>query len=356
MLLRGARYRCAARLARPSAGVAGLILALALTGCGAVEAWRSVNGVNKNDPDPETTPFTRNLAAGEELPYPNLATVPPPPTTATSTAERQKLTQTLVAERTETQSSGAAPPGLAPPTAPSRPGSRASSGGTAPATSATTPPGPAASAAPGKTAHGTPTSANRKANEPPEPLPLESSLQMPEMRSVPEPEKPRPALPTPQLQTTPARVVAAVPPPPEAIASATPEPALPVPVMADVPPPPNLPRPQSRRSALVVAVAALELPGASPRLDGNGRAQVERVAALYREEPRPVRVVAYTSPPMPGAPGGEPLGSYHAALARAQAVADALRAAGIPADRVQAEAAPAASSASADRVDIQFAP
>ena len=91
-------------------------------------------------------------------------------------------------------------------------------------------------------------------------------------------------------------------------------------------------------------------------LDGNGRAQVERVAALYREEPRPVRVVAYTSPPMPGAPGGEPLGSYHAALARAQAVADALRAAGIPADRVQAEAAPAASYAAADRVDIQFAP
>jgi len=71
---------------------------------------------------------------------------------------------------------------------------------------------------------------------------------------------------------------------------------------------------------------------------------------------RPVRVVAYTSPPTPSAPGGEPLGSYHAALARAQAVADALRAAGIPADKVQAEAAPAASAASADRVDVQFAP
>src|SRR5438445_6950489 len=180
--------------------------------------------------------------------------------------------------------------------------------------------------------HGAPASAHRKATGPPEPRPLESSLQMPEVRSVPEPEKPRPALPAPQLQTTPARVVAAVPPPPEAIASAAPEPAPPVPVMAEVPPPPNLPRPQSRRPAPVVAVAALELPGAAPRLDGNARAQVERVAALYREQPRPVRVVAYTSPPTPGAPGGEPLGSYHAALARAQAVADALRAAGIPAE------------------------
>lgn len=356
MLLHGARYRCAVRLARPSAGLAGLILALALAGCGAVETYRSVSGVNKNDPDPETAPFTQNLAAGEELPYPNLASVPPPPTSATSTAERQKLTQTLVAERTDTQSNGAAPPGPAAPAAAGQPAAGSSSRGVAPATSATAAPGAAASAAPGKTARGAPAPGNRKANEPPEPLPLESSLQMPEVRSVPEPEKPRPALPAPQLPATPARVAAAAPPPPEALASATPEPAPPVPVMADVPPPPNLPRPQSRRPAPVVAVAALELPGAAPRLDGNGRAQVERVAALYREQPRPVRVIAYTSPPVPGAPGGEPLGSYHAALARAQAVADALRAAGIPADRVQAEAAPAASPLSADRVDIQFAP
>ncbi len=355
MLLRGARYRCAVRLARPSTGLAGLILALVVTGCGAVETWRSVSGVNKNDPDPETAPFTQNLAAGEELPYPNLASVPQPPTSATSTAERQKLTQTLVAERTETQSNVAAPPaGPASPAAAGQPAAGPSSRGVAPATSATAAPGPTASAAPGKTARGTPASGNRKANEPPEPLPLESSLQMPEVRSVPEPEKPRPALPAPQLQTTPARVAAAAPPPPAAIASATPEPAPPV--MADVPPPANLSRPQSRRPAPVVAVAALELPGAAPRLDGNGRAQVERVAALYREQPRPVRVVAYTSPPALGAPGGEPLGSYHAALARAQAVADALRAAGIPADKLQAEAAPAASAMSADRVDIQFAP
>jgi Meckel syndrome type 1 protein len=279
--------------------------------------------------------------------------VPPPPISATSTAERQKLTQTLVAERTDTQSNVAAPPGPLAPAASGQPAPAPSSRGTAPATAA---PGPAASAAPGKTARGTPASGNHKANEPPEPLPLESSLQMPEVRSVPEPEKPRPPLPAPQLQTTPARVVAAVPPPPEAIASATPEPAPPVPVMAEVPPPPSLPRPQSRRPAPVIPVAALEMPGAAPRLDGNGRAQVERVAALYREQPRPVRVVAYTSPPAPGALGGEPLGSYHAALARAQAVADALRAAGIPADKLQAEAAPAASAGSADRVDIQFAP
>ena len=158
---------------------------------------------------------------------------------------------------------------------------------------------------------------------------------MPEVRSVPEPERPRPPLPAPQLPSLP-RVAAAAPPLPEALPTAPPVEAPPVPVIAEVPPPPSLPRPQSRRPVPVVPVAALEMPGAPPRLDGNARVQVERVAALYREQPRPVRVVAYTSPPAPGAPGGEPLGSYHAALARAQAVADALRAAGIPPDKVQA--------------------
>src|SRR2546428_2970806 len=118
MLLRRARYRCAVRLARPNAWLGGLTLAVALAGCGAVETWRSVSGVNKNDPDPETAPFTQNLAAGEAVPYPNLATVPPPPTSATSTAQRQKLTQTPIAQRTETQSDVAGLPARAPPSVP----------------------------------------------------------------------------------------------------------------------------------------------------------------------------------------------------------------------------------------------
>src|SRR2546428_13208059 len=115
MLLRRARYRCAVRLARPNAWLGGLTLAVALAGCGAVETWRSVSGVNKNDPDPETAPFTQNLAAGEAIPYPHLATLPPPPTSATSTPQRQKLTQTPIAERTATPAHGAVLPARAPP-------------------------------------------------------------------------------------------------------------------------------------------------------------------------------------------------------------------------------------------------
>ena len=59
-------------------------------------SWRSLSGVDKNDPDPETAPFSQNLAAGEAMPYPNLASVPPPPTSATSTAERHKLNRKAV--------------------------------------------------------------------------------------------------------------------------------------------------------------------------------------------------------------------------------------------------------------------
>ena len=56
-------------------------------------------GASRNDPDPETTPNTKNLAAGEASDYPNLATVPPPPVRALTAAEREKLTQSLIADR-----------------------------------------------------------------------------------------------------------------------------------------------------------------------------------------------------------------------------------------------------------------
>src|SRR5437868_2412700 len=104
MVLRGARYRGWSGPGWPAAGLAGLTWALALVGCSPIESYRSFTGVARNDPDPATAPFTQNLAAGEAMGYPNLATVPPPPSRATSAAERQKLTQTLIAERTETQS------------------------------------------------------------------------------------------------------------------------------------------------------------------------------------------------------------------------------------------------------------
>src|SRR5215471_15819607 len=77
-------------------------LALLLAGCSpTIEAFRSVRGVDKNDPG-ESAPFTHNMAEADAASYPNLADVPPPPTRATTAAERQKLLQNLIADRTAT--------------------------------------------------------------------------------------------------------------------------------------------------------------------------------------------------------------------------------------------------------------
>src|SRR3954447_10264535 len=83
---------------------------VAVAGCtGAVETFRAVRGFNKSDPDPVTAPFSGNMAAAEAMPYPNLASVPPPPSRATTEVERQKLTEKLVAERAAAQAAAGTP-------------------------------------------------------------------------------------------------------------------------------------------------------------------------------------------------------------------------------------------------------
>src|SRR6266705_1522461 len=104
-IIGGRRSGWIARVALSGALASGI----ALGGCAPVDAWRSLSGVDKNDPDPQTAPFTGNLAAGEAAPYPNLASVPPPPTRATTTAERQKLTQSLIADRSAAEAAGRTP-------------------------------------------------------------------------------------------------------------------------------------------------------------------------------------------------------------------------------------------------------
>src|SRR5438046_155836 len=88
MGLRRARLRSGRRAVRQTARSAGLALLVALGGCAPVEGWRSLTGVNKNDPDPQTAPFTHNLAEAAAAPYPNLATRPPPPAPVLPAAPR----------------------------------------------------------------------------------------------------------------------------------------------------------------------------------------------------------------------------------------------------------------------------
>jgi len=310
-------------------GAVILALTMALGGCGgAVEGWRSVMGYNVNDPDPQTAPFTGNMAGSEAAPYPNLADVPPPPTRATTAAERQKLAQSLVADRDATEARGALPAGAAT-TSSARGGTAA-----APETQRIAANSPQANAAPG--------AGQRRIEEPPQPLGQDSDLTMPQVRSLPEPDAPRPALPAPGLASLPRPALAAPPPPVEAAAMPAPAPAPPA--LVPIEPPAGPIRSEPKRPT---TVATLEMTA------GQDRAEIERVAAAYKAAPGALRVVGYAAAP---SAGGDPFGSYRAVLERTQAIAKALADAGIPAGKIQTEAAPAAAGRASGRIEIQFVP
>jgi hypothetical protein len=130
-----------------------------------------------------------------------------------------------------------------------------------------------------------------------------------------------------------------------------PQEAPPVPVLAPVVPPPPPAKAAPRSPPAATTVATLGIGGAAAEPGGQDRAQIDRVAVLYRDNPGAVRVLAYAAAPTGG---GDPLDSYHAALERAGAVAKALADAGIPADKIQTAAAPATGAHAAGRVEIQL--
>ena len=242
------RWRAAVALAL-LCGLSGL------AACNPVDTWRDLTGASKNDPNPETTPNTQNLAAGEASAYPNLATVPPPPTRAMTEAEREKLTQSLIADRANAKYtdeklragfsaiSAPVPPPPPPPAPPTNePAAQPADKNAKP---------PAAPDATGGQANAAPTQGPRKAGEPPEPGPKESSLEPPQVRSTPEPETVRAPPPPPRQVTMPAATTPTGAPSGSAHLPAPPAPA-PLPAAVDTakyqppPPPPMLARPASR--------------------------------------------------------------------------------------------------------------
>ena len=252
--------------------LAVVALLLGLTACNPVDTWRDLTGVSRNDPDPDTTPNTKNLAAGEASDYPNLATVPPPPERALTAAEREKLTQSLIADRTnarhtdEQLRAGFSPVAAAPPPPPGEPGAQPEQVAAAPPPSPTPVPSSPGAAPHAESAHngaaaekpakllpslsaepasastatgvgsageksalplaGAPRTARaggktpaepgqglRKQGEPPEPGPMESNLEVPQARATPAPEQIQPAPPPPQLPPTPKVAVTPTPMP-----------------------------------------------------------------------------------------------------------------------------------------------
>jgi outer membrane protein OmpA-like peptidoglycan-associated protein len=397
-----------------------LAVLLGLGACNPVDTWRDLTGASRNDPDPDTTPNTRNLAAGEASDYPNLATVPPPPTRAMTAAEREKLTQSLIADRVNARHTdeqlragfpavAAAPPPPpsalpaasessvaetaasapvmppSPPAAATRPVASAPSAAPAPAAlpaSAYAPsqggalgqqaviPAPVSPASPRRAGGKTlaePGQGLRKQGEPPEPGPTESTLEMPQARATPQPEEIQPAPPPPQLPPTP-RVASTLPPglAPGGVLARAPLPEAAGSAAFQPPPaPPELPPPPPSRSAAagtgksaakpppVVGppVAEIKFGPDSANLTDKDRQALETVLPLYQQNPGKVRIIGYAGTGA-GAGAVEQLSGYRAALDRAQAVAAALTQVGIPADKIQVEAAPAGANSGESRAEI----
>ena len=368
--------RCAVRR------LAILAVVLGLGACNPVDTWRDWTGSSKNDPDPETTPNTQNLAAGETSDYPNLATVPPPPNRALTAAEREKLTQSLIGDRTNAKYSdeklragfpavsASVPPPPPPPVPVATAGAAAdSAAAAAPAPAPTGSPetgnpagktmaAPDIGGAAPKTA-AAPGQGLRKAGEPPEPPPMETSLEVPNVRSVPNPEQvqssPPPPYPvpaptaanappaTPHLPTPPAPA-----PMPEAIGSTAYQPAPPPPVLGPLTTS-GKSSPKQPAATAGTPIVEVKFAANSTTLSDEDRQSLEKVVPLYQQNPGKLRVVGYA-----GASGGaaEQLNSFRAALDRAQAVAGALTTAGIPSGKIAVEAAPSGADPVEGRAEV----
>jgi hypothetical protein len=319
----------------------GIVLAAALTGCnGPIEAYRSLSGMDKNDPDPATAPFTANLDKAESGGYPNLATVPPLPTMAMTVAERQKLAENLAGERTSTEAKDAAGTpgspvsGPVPPRPPIPPSIAA----------------PEIAALPPQPKPETPVPPMRKMDEPPALQPPESTLQTPQIADVPgaEPSRPAPAQGHPAAM--PQAASSALPP--AAIQSGNPQPAPPTAVLPEARPSPEAAAmPPPRLPPTATTVASLDMPPGLPVFGSAEQARLAGIVAQYQANPRNVRVVAYAEP---GVGSAEQLNAFRSALDRAQAVAKELTDDGIPAGKIQTEASPSSATAPAGRVDVQL--
>jgi outer membrane protein OmpA-like peptidoglycan-associated protein len=385
-----------------------LALILALGACSPIESWRSVNGANRNDPNPATTPNSKNLAAGAASPYPNLATVPPPPTQELTEAQLKGLTQSLVADRanakytdqklrTALAEAGAPPPPPAPAAAPGPTPAAV----TLPATQSAAPPPPVArtplpaspppaeaarSASPGGIANAASppsgaaaattgeavaaadmpngmASGLRKPGERPAPGPLESSLVPPRIPQTPQPEQPEPAPPSPRIVALPKTIgggTARLPPPPAPVplpatigstAYQPPPPPPPPPVLAPpVPGPTALAAPTGKPPpAAATPIADIAFAAGSAGLSDADRAALDKVAVRYRQSPGKLRVVGYVGV---GSGASDPLAAFRTALDHAQAVAAALAKHGIPSAKIAVEAAPAKRGESADHAEV----
>lgn len=332
---------------------------LGLTGCGVpnwanpVEWYRDVSGVSQDDPKADAR-NTQSLQKGGEDDYPNLSSVPSPPTNALSAADREKLRNSLAADRDNakyvegndqyvaTPPKVVASPPLNAPEAP--PPTQAAA---APAASVQATPVPPPSP---------PSSAARQPARGGQAPPQESSMSAPTVRSVPQGETPRPAPPPPtgaparaQPQSQPAQ------PAPQQSA------ALPPPTLPPAPPPEPAFDPAfagggaALPTGVGVTLGTMQFTGNSARLSAEMLAQVREVAALRQQNGGgTIHVTAYSEPQGEQDTMGPQLASFNLALDRARAIASALAQNGVPARSVEIGASPAPPGGAGGVVEISL--
>jgi outer membrane protein OmpA-like peptidoglycan-associated protein len=192
----------------------------------------------------------------------------------------------------------------------------------------------------------------RPQDEPPVPQPLNSTLQTPTVGNLPGVEASRAAPPPSHPAAMPQPAPSALPQ--AAVQSGNPQPAPPT---ATLPPPQVSPQvaamPPPKLPPVPVTVASLDISPGSSGLPGDAQSRLADVVAQYKAKPGIVRIVSYAAP---GTGGAEQLNSFRSALDRAQTVAKELAGAGIPADKIQTQAAPSSDSAPAGRLEIQLLP
>jgi len=338
------------RVARIWVGAAIAAVALPLGGCSHVPdavnpvAWyRDATGTAKADAQDTNQRNQQNLEAGSKQPYPNLATVPNAPTSATSTIDRDKLVQGLVADRTNAKYSndqlqaGSQLASIAPPP-PARPNPPAAT-----ATAAQHPPSntaaPAAPAA-APTAASPPlrqTTSGRGQEAPP----AESTLTGPTIPNVPQGQVPPPP-------PTPAQVARTTPPAAPSIPSATP-PAPPVAphltppagVRAGGQPALAMHTPAKAQNPISVSVGDVAFAQGSSDLAETQRSALAEIAGLYKQTGGEIRIVGHSEPGAANDAIRQRIAGLDLALDRANAVAQALAKLGVPARDIRVEAAPA---------------
>ncbi|HEV2160917.1 MAG TPA: OmpA family protein [Stellaceae bacterium] len=330
------------RFARIWVGTAIAAVALPLAGCSHVPdavnpvAWiRDVSGTSQSDAQDVNQRNQQNLEAGSKQPYPNLGTVPNAPSQATSTIDRDKLVQGLVADRAnakynnEQLQAGSQLGSIAPPPPPVKlnpPGT--------PATAAVSP--PSGAAAPSTTT-AAPSASATTARGPQQP-PAESTLVSPTMPTTPQGQVPAPPPPAPEVART-------SPPPaptiPSAAPGAAPQLTPPAGVRAGGQPSLAMRTPAKAQNPISVSVGDVAFAQGSSDLAETQRSALAEIAGLYKQTGGDIRIVGHSEPGHSNDAIRQRLAGLDLALDRANAVAQALTKMGVPAHNIRVEAAPA---------------